>query len=440
MRQKLKYALRVLKTNTQLLLVSILLVIFPFSFIFTLNSVIDATRANTNTVITQKINTVHDTIEILVRSDANTLGFVRQLSTEQNDLIDYILVSEKANNLTVLEQLGEDKIGTTDINDFHYKSALIALGESFLFPLDGQTLSKVVATRALRLTDDSVVYLTTEHDFSPLLYTLDKRISETYYGLTFIFIFLLLLAYWIIKQINYRQKYEDSLAKINEKDLFIDGLAHEFRTPLTAIRGYSSLISETDALAEARDFSSRINNATNRLITLVNDFLEVARIQSGKVKLSIVPTMAGDIIDNVITELKPLADIKNLSLETNLPPKQEPLNTDRVRLQQILTNIVNNAIKYTASGSVIVSLEQNYTYTTITVADTGGGISAEDQKKLFRPFSRVGEHENDNETVGSGLGMWVVKQLTGHLNGEVYVESIKGVGTHVIIKFKNLET
>ena len=142
-------------------------------------------------------------------------------------------------------------------------------------------------------------------------------------------------------------------------------------------------------------------------------------------------------VEKVVADMKPLADIKKLELKTHLPMAPILFLTDEKRLEQVLTNIINNAIKYTDKGEVSVTLESDRVHTTITVADTGGGISAEDQKKLFSPFVRVGSSDQNEKIMGSGLGMWITKQLVEQLNGQIALESIKGVGTHVIIKLRS---
>ena len=218
--------------------------------------------------------------------------------------------------------------------------------------------------------------------------------------------------------------------------MFIDALVHEFRAPLTAIRGYASLLEETTN-GDEKNFSIRIKEASARLVVLVNDFLEASRIQSGKLKVTLVEIDVKKTIDKVLVDMKSLADIKNLELKTQFPTTPIQFLTDEKRLEQILTNIINNAIKYTNKGEILVSLENDHVYTTITIADTGGGISAEDQKKLFSPFVRVGSSDQNDKVVGSGLGMWITKKLVEQLHGEISLESIKGVGTHVIIKLRN---
>jgi protein-histidine pros-kinase len=172
-----------------------------------------------------------------------------------------------------------------------------------------------------------------------------------------------------------------------------------------------------------------------RLLALVNDFLEVARIQSGKLSLelrsqNINPTLAG-----VVETLTQEAVRKGLTL--SFTPSTNPLlhTTDSKRLHQVIQNLVSNSIKYTEKGSVEIVCEQNALATIIRIKDTGMGISAEDQQKLFAPFSRVGGVEKTGIS-GTGLGMWITKQLVEALGGVITVESIKDVGTHVVITFK----
>jgi signal transduction histidine kinase len=106
--------------------------------------------------------------------------------------------------------------------------------------------------------------------------------------------------------------------------------------------------------------------------------------------------------------------------------------TDGKRLHQALTNLVSNAIKYTNKGTISLSLDDKYAYVEIRVKDTGMGISSDDQKKIFAPFFRV-ENEDVSKITGTGLGMWITKELIELMGATIGVESIKGVGTHVVI-------
>ncbi len=212
--------------------------------------------------------------------------------------------------------------------------------------------------------------------------------------------------------------------------------AHEFRTPLTAIRGYNSFLSESKTLTEQeKKHVTTIAQSTDRLLALVNDFLEVARLHSGKQLLKLETVDIQPTIVAVIHTLTPLATEKGLSLTYHQLAVPVVLSTDTKRLYQILQNLVSNAIKYTEKGSVEIVCDPTPRAVSLVIKDTGSGISADDQKRLFAPFSRVGGVEK-SATTGTGLGMWITKQFIEALRGDVSVESIKGVGTHVVINFK----
>ena len=213
-------------------------------------------------------------------------------------------------------------------------------------------------------------------------------------------------------------------------------IAHEFRTPLTAINGYNSFLAESTNLSlDEKGYVNVIQTSTARLLALVNDFLEVARIQSGKMELERTPTDIQTIITGVVDVLKPMAVEKGLMLFYKPLAVPVMYKTDSKRLHQALQNIVSNSLKYTDKGSVEIVTEITPLTVTIRIKDTGMGIGADDQHKLFAPFSRVGGVEKTT-TTGTGLGMWITKQLIELLGGTIAVESIKGVGTHVVIALR----
>lgn len=417
--------------------VVVLVIIFPILFIYTFNQFVNTSKSNTHTVLLQEINTIQDTLEFLILQDKDSLDFATHLASKQNSLTKFRIVEESENGLVITNDFDSSKIGQIETNVSPYKGALMESGQTFVYEIFINNKHVSQAVRAVESSSKPTYYIFTEHDFSVLNSVLNSRIQNTYLILTFIFIFLIALAYWIARQINYNAKYLKSLAELEERDLFINSLAHEFRAPLTAIRGYASLIQESAVNTEQSDFAFRIKTSTIRLVTLINDFLEAAKIQSGKLKSEFSEFDIKAVLNKVVLEMKPLSDIKKIELKTSLPDLPVMIITDAKRVEQILTNIINNSIKYTTEGEVKITLESNLLNTTITVADTGAGINAIDQKKLFQPFVRVGTAEQNNVVTGSGLGMWITKRLVEQLGGQITLESISGVGTHVIIKLKN---
>jgi len=245
--------------------------------------------------------------------------------------------------------------------------------------------------------------------------------------------------------INHTRLFEYSVLynKIKEldkmKDEFISMTAHELRTPIAAIRGYADiLMGEIGSLlnpAQAQHLS-RMIISTGRLNDLINDILDVSRIEQGRLTIEPQEISPPKIIKEVADELKVKADEKGLQLI--FEPKEEPylISADPQRLKQILINIVGNSIKYTQKGKVEIEtkvddIKDRYF---ISVKDTGLGMSAEAQRRLFEKFFRVKTRETA-EITGTGLGLWITKALTEKMDGEIFLESMEGIGSKFTVVF-----
>ena len=217
------------------------------------------------------------------------------------------------------------------------------------------------------------------------------------------------------------------------KDLFTNMIAHELRAPLTAMRGYASMIMEKmDISHEVKLSATRIEQSASRLSLIVTDLLDVARIQSGKLSMRSERVNITEVINSVIDAMRIVAQEKHITIESDTRVAPTYIQGDEKRLYQAFINLVSNAVKYTKAGAITVSLEERTDRVEVRVKDTGVGMSAEHQKQLFAPFFRIENTETEG-TVGTGLGMWITKQLVELMNGSIAVESIKGVGTHVVV-------
>ena len=226
------------------------------------------------------------------------------------------------------------------------------------------------------------------------------------------------------------------------KDDFISIASHELRTPLTAIKGYISMISEGDygkVSKKIKDGLSSMMLSVNRLNNLVEDLLNVSRIEQGRLKVANDMVNLKLIIKEIITQLKPSAEEKKLKLIYKNPTIALPMvSADSDRLRQVLINLIGNAIKYTKKGSIEISAEVKDEKVTVVVADTGMGMSKEDQEHLFEKFYRV-KNEQTNKIVGAGLGLWITKQLIELMGGSIEVESMSEVGTRVYFSLNSVK-
>jgi len=438
--QALERGLLVMRLNSRMLFVGVLVFIFPLLFVWVTQNFFTTSYNNIQTADNHRVSTIHEAMVIVLTHNSTEPDAV-------SDMIDrLILVNHDIEALRVLTSdpdgylihVADDPtlIGTYNppnrlLTDVGFTDTRNFIRTEFI--VDGHRVWQVFTKVEVAGED---FYVFSEHNFSQVDSVMGARRQQSYFGLTAIFVFLIALAYWLNRQVNWEKKHSKLVDQLKEKDLFSSMIAHEFRSPLTAIKGYASFLQESETLSkdEVR-FAANIHGSAERLVVLVSDFLEVSRLQSGKLKVEISEIDLRDILVSLTEDLKGLAENKNLKLVYQKGTKPILLKTDPTRMTQVLTNIVSNAIKYTDSGTVELECSQVPGEVTVRVKDTGMGISADDQQKLFAPFTRVGDVDSSS-TTGTGLGMWITKQLVSLLNGTIGVESIKGIGTHIVITFR----
>ncbi|MDP2234509.1 MAG: ATP-binding protein, partial [Actinomycetota bacterium] len=216
------------------------------------------------------------------------------------------------------------------------------------------------------------------------------------------------------------------------KNEFVSMVSHELRTPLTSIKGYVDLIVDGEA-GEIndiqREFLQIVQENSDRLVTLINDLLDISRIESGRVHLKIEPLNIADVIAGVMETFRVVADQSDVVTAMRVARGLPRVAADRDRVGQVLMNLVSNAIKYSpGGGSVTASAHRRGDMVVIEVADTGMGISAEDQKHLFEKFYRV-DNTLTREIGGTGLGLSVCKSIVELLGGSIGARSETGKGS-----------
>lgn len=218
------------------------------------------------------------------------------------------------------------------------------------------------------------------------------------------------------------------------KSNFISLVSHEMRTPMTSILGFSSylLSGKLGELSDQqRTAADSIHRQARRLSAIISDFLDVARIESGRIKLRAEPVPLRDVTAKVLAELSPQAQEKNLSLRLDGPPDGSEVYArgDEQRLAQVLTNLVGNSLKFTGEGGTVsVRIRRQETTVVVEVEDTGCGIPPEELPRIFDRFYQV-ERVVERRTGGTGLGLAIVKNIVEAHGGEVAVRSELGKGT-----------
>jgi signal transduction histidine kinase len=218
------------------------------------------------------------------------------------------------------------------------------------------------------------------------------------------------------------------------KDHFLATMSHELRTPLNAILGFTGtlLMKLPGPLTGDQEKQLGIIHASGKhLLSLINDLLDLARIESGKVDLKREKVVGQEVVNEVIEAMRLIAEQKGLRLESKAPSADVSTITDRRALLQIVMNLTNNAIKYTDTGSVLIELAQrhdnNRLLTEFSVTDTGVGIKEDDRARLFAAFEPLGDPDSRRES--TGLGLYYSRRLAELIGGEITVQSEYGQGS-----------
>lgn len=398
------------------------------------------------------------------RDDLSDIGLLQQnierLSKASADILDIQILFPKEDGFEIAAALHREDIGKkANYNYYHLawqQKEYEALATDAL-PISGipeQDLKNIfrdvkrfwLVSMPLRDMENKKVALFSMKLSSQIVDDLtDYSWKASIYSLTLTVLIIILFLAASTRLWGYVTLYQKMKDVDRMKDEFISIASHELRTPITAIRGYASMVLEGSFGAipdKLKDGLKRVMDSANRLGMLIEDILNVSRIEQGRIQINFQPTDAVACMVQTVEELSDIAKEKKLQLILKKQDETVPkISADPDKLKQVFVNLIGNAIKYTKFGSITVTvqLDKSRENLLVKVKDTGIGISAKDQARLFEKFFRVPTSETQKIT-GSGLGLWITKQLAELMKGKIAIESMEGVGTHVILEFPIVKT
>jgi protein-histidine pros-kinase len=256
-------------------------------------------------------------------------------------------------------------------------------------------------------------------------------------------------ALFVMRDVTERKRFEQTLQEKNiemekailAKDRFLASMSHELRTPLNAIIGFTGTLLmglPGPLTAEQKRQLETVRSSARHQLSLINDLLDLAKIESGKVELSFEQVDCAGVVDEVADTLRPLAKEKGLRFEVRVP-KNIVVKIDRRAFSQILINLVNNAIKFTSDGEVRIDVQKTNGATEVSVIDTGIGITREDQARLFDAFARL-DSASGNREEGSGLGLHLSQRLAALLGARIIFKSKHGKGSSFTVLLRDQQS
>jgi PAS domain S-box-containing protein len=222
------------------------------------------------------------------------------------------------------------------------------------------------------------------------------------------------------------------LQKANRlKSEFLASMSHELRTPLNAIMGYAALLADRiygDVNERQEEGLRRIHVSAQHLLALINDILDLAKIEAGKMPLHLAPVSVALVVAEISQQVEPTVRRKKLSFSTDLPGDLPVMISDETKIKQVLLNLLSNAVKFTSTGGVVVRVRIEGTVVRVDIEDTGIGIRPEDMEAIWEDFRQV-DQSRTREFGGTGLGLSITRKLIQALGGSVRVESEYGKGS-----------
>lgn len=221
------------------------------------------------------------------------------------------------------------------------------------------------------------------------------------------------------------------------KSTFLLNMSHDIRTPMNAIIGFTNIALHQNVVADIHGSLEKVRESSNHLLSLLNDVLDLSRIESGKTVFSLEPVDITGLTDNVLAIMKGLLYNRDLKFEVYRErPKNPYVLADAARIREVLTNLLSNAVKFTKDGGMVTldisshpGEDDKHMIVRYIVKDNGIGMSEEFQKKLFKPFSQEDDSSARTQYKGTGLGMAITKEYVHMMGGKIDVESKKGIGT-----------
>ncbi len=461
-------------------------------------NLLEEQSAETNTLLSKIIyNSIHIGIETklgvknlfndesikFISSQKNHpfLTSVIQDSIEQTPVVKVKIYNPK---LKTIYSTIQENIGKT-IDNINIQK-VIETGESYTdinhyekFVLDGKTLNNVTLlttyipmTIAHEMTDSDIK----EYGLFGIYVDVTKRyqsiVSSQWSFVSVITIILLIIystLYFEVRKINFitnkkQQNLDEELRKAEKTNLvlgknfakvatkrdravkeneaksqFLANMSHELRTPLNAIIGYSEMISDDmddGETSKIKEDSHRINSAGKHLLIIINDILDISKIEAGKMELNIEEFNVDDMIDEIIATSKPLADKNNNKLIVVLNTTVKTIKSDLTRTRQILLNLISNAIKFTLDGDIFITINDSeldgQKSVEFIVQDTGVGLDDKYIKEIFSPFNQA-DLSMSKKYEGTGLGLTISKLFCELMNGDISVSSTIGQGATFLV-------
>lgn len=451
--------LKLLK-NYQLIFALVMIVFIPSALLLHNYFTVQTVKRNMNTEYVNKASLTTNVTKNYIMAawpDENEMQRrVEKVGAQNEEIIALDVLVPKKDNFKIQNSIKRQNAGEileNTLNNIAWKEEFITFTTNASAPTSDQSLTRKdyeenkryqMVVKTLKNSDgEKVGLLSLKISLEEVDNLTESLVFRSYFVTAVLILVILLLVMSNFRLFRYAARFQQ-LKEVDEmKDEFISIASHELRAPLTSIKGYADIAREQIEKKRTKGVKKHLEAVTTsakRLGDLVEDMLDVSRIEQNRIELDMKKINVAQIVDDVVNQFSIQAKGKDLdiSMELNgLDEKDAVIKADYDRFSQVIVNMVSNAIKYTREGEVKIKLakEDGGKRILVKVKDTGVGMNAKEREKLFTKFYRV-KTDQTKKVTGTGLGLWITKQLVELMGGEIWVDSIKGEGTEFTVAMK----
>ena len=377
-----------------------------------------------------------------VNSDDIIASKLEQITDSQNDLRNISVIVRDNSSYRVIASTGQNSAVSNNDN-FQYDivySRKWPVAKNVNAFTDGGNKTRAWSVASPIFDADMEVIGIVSSDL--LTTDVDEKFDATLTRSTIIMIVsslaviaLLINHFKFIGYANLLQKQKELNQTMND---FLSVASHELKAPMSIIKGYISNVTDGDfgdIPQSAQEPLGMALSQTDRLNELVQDLLNVSRIEQGRIEYKIQPVNITEIIKTIVKSYEKSAQEKGLTINYHPETEENWVLTDPGKTQEIFINLIDNAVKYSVEGEIIISHRSNGKSIATSVRDTGIGMNSEERARLFQRFYRV-KNDKTKEISGTGLGLWIIKQYIEKMGGDIKVDSLAGAGTEFTVRLK----
>ncbi len=422
-------------------------IIIAIPLLIVVNTVylVRSTRSAFNTELRKKADLVNSVLADSLQSDINQKNYTQlttRLSTiekNQPDITQATIIQQQNGTPVIIARApdaSKELNATSSVQTKIVYDRKVPVAKLVNVTSDGQTQQGWnVATPVLDANNTVLAVVS-----STVLTTNAEQSINTAFTRSFILMIVSIIVIIVLLFRHFRLVgYIQLLAKQREINQtmsdFLSVATHELKAPTTIIKGYIANVMDGTSGPVSNDIKEQLQVAlsqTDRLNNLVQDLLNVSRVEQGRIEYHIENVDSTKIIDVIVHNYRPIASQKGLELIFEASTSPLFVRADAGRVQEIFTNLIDNAIKYTPSGSVTITQKLDGSKVKTSIRDTGLGMSPENRKRLFQRFYRV-KTEQTKDISGTGLGLWIIKQYIEAMGGTIEVNSTEGDGSEFIV-------